>query len=191
MATYQLGTCSPILEKDVWVAPSAQVIGQVHMESGSSAWFCSVLRADNEPMQIGSGTNVQDGAVLHSDPGFPLFVGPNVTIGHQAMLHGCVIGEGSLIGIGAVILNGARIGKYCLVAAGALVTEGKNFPDGSLIVGSPATVKRQLNADQIDALAASAFNYRKNAKRFASELLNAQSSALPQGFKVDHRTPNR
>ena len=171
MTMYQIGDHSPVLDKDVWLAPSAQVMGQVHLASGASVWFGAVLRADNEPMHIGRDTNVQDCAVLHSDPGFPLFVGARVTVGHQAVLHGCTVGEGSLIGIGAVVLNGARIGKHCLVAAGAVVTEGKTFPDGSLIVGSPAVVKRPLTPEQMDALVASAMGYTRNARRFATQLV--------------------
>jgi carbonic anhydrase/acetyltransferase-like protein (isoleucine patch superfamily) len=171
MTVYRLSEQLPHLDQGTWVAPSAQVIGNVHLEVGCSVWFGAVIRADNEPMRIGAGSNVQDGAVLHSDPGFPLHIGANVTIGHQAMLHGCTVGEGSLIGIGAVVLNGARIGKHCLVAAGALVTEGKSFPDGSLIVGSPAVVKRKLSPNQISGLQDSARHYRNNASRFFGGLV--------------------
>lgn len=170
MTIYRLGEHVPALATEVWVAPSAQVIGDVHLGANSSVWYGAVVRADNEPMHIGAGSNVQDGAVLHSDPGFALTIGENVTVGHQAMLHGCTVGDGSLIGIGAIVLNGARIGKNCLVAAGALVTEGKHFPDGSLIVGSPATVKRALSPEQIEGLLASAVNYRANARRHAQHL---------------------
>jgi carbonic anhydrase/acetyltransferase-like protein (isoleucine patch superfamily) len=171
MTVYRLGKQQPLLDKDTWVSPSAQVMGRVHLEAGCNVWFGAVLRADNEPMHIGAGSNVQDGAVLHSDPGFPLNVGENVTVGHQAMLHGCNIGEGSLIGIGAVVLNGARIGKHCLVAAGALVTEGRSFPDGTLIVGSPAVAKRQLSREQISGLLDSARIYRENALRYRESLV--------------------
>lgn len=171
MTVYRLGKQQPHLDQDTWVAPSAQVIGHVHLEAGCSVWFGAVIRADNEPMRIGAGSNVQDGAVLHSDPGFPLHIGANVTVGHQAMLHGCTVGEGSLIGIGAVVLNGARIGKHCLVAAGALVTEGKSFPDGSLIVGSPAVVKRELSPEQINGLLDSARHYRENARRYIETMV--------------------
>lgn len=170
MTSYRLGEHAPALAVGVWVAPSAQVMGNVHLGADSSVWYGAVVRADNEPMYIGAGSNVQDGAVLHSDPGFALTIGENVTVGHQAMLHGCTVGDGSLIGIGAIVLNGARIGKNCLVAAGALVTEGKHFPDGSLIVGSPATVKRSLSAEQIEGLLASAVNYRANARKHAQHL---------------------
>jgi carbonic anhydrase/acetyltransferase-like protein (isoleucine patch superfamily) len=170
MALYELDGQGPQTEPGVWVADSAQVIGHVSLGVDVSVWFNAVLRADNEPMHIGAGSNIQDGAVLHSDPGFPLTLEAGVTVGHQAMLHGCTVGEGSLIGIGAVVLNGARIGRHCLVAAGALVTEGKVFPDGSLIVGSPATVKRALSAQQIEDLQTSASHYAANARRFAAGL---------------------
>ncbi len=170
MTIYRLGEHVHALATEVWVAPSAQVMGNVHLGANSSVWYGAVVRADNEPMHIGAGSNVQDGAVLHSDPGFALTIGENVTVGHQAMLHGCTVGDGSLIGIGAIVLNGARIGKNCLVAAGALVTEGKHFPDRSLIVGSPATVKRALSPEQIEGLLASAANYQANARRHALHL---------------------
>lgn len=170
MALYELDGQGPQTAPGVWVADSAQVIGHVRLEAEASVWFNAVLRADNEPMHIGAGSNIQDSAVLHSDPGFPLTLEAGVTVGHQAMLHGCTVGEGSLIGMGAVVLNGARIGRHCLVAAGALITEGKVFPDGSLIVGSPATVKRALSAQQIEGLQTSAKHYAANAKRFAAGL---------------------
>jgi carbonic anhydrase/acetyltransferase-like protein (isoleucine patch superfamily) len=170
MTVYRLGDSTPKLASDVWIAPSAQVMGHVHLGASCSVWYGAVVRADNEPMYIGAGSNVQDGAVLHSDAGYPLTIGENVTVGHQAMLHGCTVGDGSLIGIGAVVLNGARIGKNCLVAAGALVTEGKHFPAGSLIVGSPASVKRALSPEQIEDLMQSALNYQANARRHASAL---------------------
>ena len=170
MALYALDDKAPRLAPGAWVAGSAQVVGDVTLGEGVGVWFGAVVRADNEPMHIGAGSNVQESAVLHSDPGFPLAIGENVTVGHQAMLHGCTIGDGSLIGIGAVVLNGAAIGRHCLVGAGALVTEGKVFPDGSLIVGSPAVVRRPLTPEQIAGLAASAAHYRENAQRFARGL---------------------
>lgn len=170
MALYELDGMSPTCAEGVWVADSAQVIGSVKLDAEVSVWFGVVIRADNEPMTIGAGSNIQESAVLHSDPGSPLSIGCNVTVGHQAMLHGCSVGDGSLIGIGAVVLNGARIGKNCLVGAGALVTEGKEFPDGSLIVGSPAVAKRDLTPAQVQALQDSAAHYRANARRFAKGL---------------------
>ena len=152
MPIYQLGDKHPQLAASTWVADSAQVIGDVRLEADVSIWFNTVLRGDNDPITIGSGSNIQDGSVLHTDDGVPLTIGRNVTVGHQVMLHGCTIGDESLIGIGAVVLNGAVIGRHCLVGAGALVTEGKTFPDGSLIIGSPARVARQLTPEQIEAL---------------------------------------
>ncbi len=170
MPLYAIDEKTPHLATGVWVAESAQVVGDVSLGEGASVWFGVVIRADNEPMTIGAGSNIQDAAVLHSDPGYPLTIGENVTVGHQAMLHGCSVGDGALIGIGAVVLNGAKIGKNCLVGAGALVTEGKVFPDGCLIVGSPAVVKRELSNEQIAGLVLSARHYRNNAQRFARSL---------------------
>lgn len=170
MALYELDGVAPTCADGVWVADSAEVMGNVTLGAGASVWFGAIVRADNEPMHIGAGSNVQEAAVLHSDPGSPLHIGANVTVGHQAMLHGCSVGDGTLIGIGAVVLNGARIGKGCLVGAGALVTEGKVFPDGTLIVGSPAVAKRDLSPEQIRALQQSATHYRANAQRFATGL---------------------
>ncbi len=170
MAIYELEGKQPQADEGVWIADSAQVIGDVHLGGHTSVWFGAVLRADNEAMHIGQHSNIQDGAILHSDPGFPLTIGDQVTIGHRVMLHGCTIGDGTLIGIGAIILNGAKIGKNCLVGAGALVTEGKTFADGSLIVGSPAGVKRALTPEQIQGLHKSAAHYVENAQRFRSGL---------------------
>ncbi len=138
MAIYQLEDLIPQIAASAWVAPSATVIGRVVMEEGASVWYGAVLRGDNDLIHIGRNSNVQDGSVLHTDSGVPLTLGEGVTVGHQVMLHGCSVGDGSLIGIQAVVLNGAKIGRHCIVGAGALVTEGKEFPDGSLIVGSPA-----------------------------------------------------
>ena len=166
MAIYELDGVRPQLSPTTWVADSAEVIGNVHFGANTSVWFAVVIRADNEPMYIGAGSNIQEAAVLHSDPGKPLTLGENVTVGHKAMLHGCTVGDGSLIGIGAIVLNGARIGKNCLVGAGALVTEGKEFPDGSLIVGSPAVAKRQLTAEAIASVHGAATHYIENARRF-------------------------
>ena len=170
MSLYQLGDVRPEVGRDVFVADTARVIGRVRLADTSSVWFGAVLRGDNEPIEIGAGSNVQDGAVLHTDPGFPLRVGRGVTIGHQAMLHGCTVGDGSLIGIQAVVLNGARIGRNCLVGAGAVVTEGKEFPDGSLILGAPARVVRALDAAQIEGMHANSRTYVERAARFLVEL---------------------
>ena len=170
MALYQLDEHAPRLAPGAWVAESAQVIGHVELAEDASVWFGAILRGDTELLKIGRGSNVQDGSVLHADMGFPLTLGANVTIGHQVMLHGCAVGDGSLIGIQAVVLNGAKIGRHCLVGAGALVTEGKDFPDGSMILGSPARVVRQLTPEQIAGLQRSAEHYVLNAKRFAAGL---------------------
>ena len=170
MALYQLDDHRPQLAAGAWVADSAQVIGNVELAESASVWFGAIVRGDNEPIRIGKGSNVQDGSMLHSDPGFPLTLGENVTIGHQVMLHGCTVGDGSLIGIQAVVLNGAKIGRHCLVGAGALVTEGKEFPDGSMIFGSPAKVVRQLSPEQIAGLQRSAEHYVLNAQRFRAGL---------------------
>ncbi len=170
MATYALGDLAPTIDPSAWVADSAQVIGNVTLAEDVSIWFGAVLRGDTEHMRIGRGTNIQDGSVLHADIGMPLTVGENVTVGHKVMLHGCTVGDGSLIGIGAVVLNGARIGKHCLVGAGALVTEGKEFPDGSMIIGSPAKVARALTPEQIAGLRMGAPGYVENARRFRATL---------------------
>ena len=170
MALYQLDEDRPQLAEGAWVADSAQVIGRVELAEDASVWFGAILRGDTELLRVGKGSNVQDGSVLHADPGYPLVLGEHVTVGHQVMLHGCSVGDGSLIGIHAVVLNGARIGRNCLVGAGALVTEGKEFPDGSMILGAPAKVVRQLTPEQIAALPRSAEHYVQNAKRFKTGL---------------------
>ena len=170
MAIYQLDGLAPRMGSGAWVADSAQVIGDVILGDNTSVWFGSVLRGDSERITLGNNVNVQDMCVLHADMGVPLVIGDGASIGHQAMLHGCSIGEGSLIAIGAVVLNYARIGKHCLVGAGALVTEGKEFPDGSMILGSPAKVVRQLSPEQIAGLALIAKHYCANARRFAAGL---------------------
>jgi carbonic anhydrase/acetyltransferase-like protein (isoleucine patch superfamily) len=170
MAIYQLGDAVPQIHESAWVAESAQVMGRIELEQDASVWFGAVLRGDNEPIRIGRCSNIQDGSVLHSDVGQPMTVGPYVTVGHQAMLHGCTIGEGSLIGIGAIVLNGARIGKNCLVGAGALVTEGKEFADGSMILGSPARVVRQLTSEQIAGIRRNVLGYVENARHFKTGL---------------------
>ena len=170
MAVYQLDTLTPRLHDTAWVADSAQVIGNVELAEGASIWFGAILRGDNETLHIGRNSNVQDGSMLHADPGYPLTLGENVTVGHHVMLHGCTVGDGSLIGIKAVILNGAKIGKNCLVGAGSLVTEGKEFPDGSMIMGAPAKVVRELTPEQIAGLARAAQHYVDNAKRYQAGL---------------------
>lgn len=170
MAIYQLGDAVPQIHESAWVADSAQVMGRIELEQDASVWFGAVLRGDNEPIRVGRCSNIQDGSVLHSDVGQPMTVGPYVTVGHQAMLHGCTIGEGSLIGIGAIVLNGARIGKNCLVGAGALVTEGKEFADGSMILGSPARVVRQLTSEQIAGIRRNVLGYVDNARHFKAGL---------------------
>ena len=170
MALYQLDEHIPRLADGAWVADSAQVIGNVELGIDASVWFGAILRGDTEPLRIGKGSNVQDGSVVHADVGFPVTVGENVTVGHQVVLHGCTIGDGSLIGIQAVVLNGAKIGRNCLVGAGALITEGKEFPDGSMIFGSPAKVVKQLTPQQIEGLQRSAEHYVHNARRFKAGL---------------------
>ena len=153
MAIYRLGDDVPRLAPGAWVAETARVIGRVALGADASVWFGAVLRGDNEWITLGARSNVQDGSMLHTDMGSPLTLGDDVTVGHQAMLHGCTVGDGSLVGIQAVVLNGARIGKRCLVGAGALVTEGKQFPDGSLIVGSPARLLRPLTDQELTRMA--------------------------------------
>ena len=176
MSLYTLDGIAPQLpaDGDAWVAPGARLIGRIVLEAGASVWFNAVLRGDNEPIVIGRGSNLQDGCVCHTDAGFPLTVGADCTIGHMAILHGCTIGEGSLIGMGTTVLNGARIGSGVLVGAGALVTEGKAFPDGVLVVGRPAKIVRELTAAEIEGLRRSAANYRANARRFRDGLRPAQ-----------------
>ena len=170
MAIYQLDELQPTIHESAWVADSAQVMGDVTLAEGSSVWFGVVARGDTATIAVGKGSNIQDNSVLHADEGMPLLIGDNVTIGHQVMLHGCTIGDGSLIGIQAVVLNGAKIGRNCLVGAGALVTEGKEFPDGCMILGSPAKAVRQLSDAQIEGLKMSAQHYMDNARRYKAGL---------------------
>lgn len=170
MAIYELDGKSPRLGEGAWVADSAQVIGDVQLGDHATVWFGTVVRGDNDTIRIGRGTNIQDLSVLHSDLGVPLTIGDNVTVGHQVMLHGCTIGDNSLIGIQAVVLNGAKIGRNCIVGAGSVVTEGKEFPDNSLIVGAPAKVVRTLDEAAARKLAQNAEHYVENAKRFAKGL---------------------
>ena len=163
---YALDGYAPTIHPDTWIAPGAHVMGKVVVEEGASIWFCATLRGDNEEIRVGRGSNVQENCVLHTDWGYPLVIGENVTVGHKAMLHGCIIGDGSLIGMGATILNGARIGKGCLIGAGALVTEGKVIPDGSLVMGAPGKVVRELDAEAQARLLKSAAGYQANMRRF-------------------------
>lgn len=166
MAVYALGAQAPSIDASAYVAETATVIGRVRLGRDASVWSQAVLRADNEPIEIGDESNVQEGAVLHNDPGFPLLIGARVTIGHQAMLHGCTVGDGSLIGIQAIVLNGAVIGRNCLVAAGAVVTQGKTFPDHSLILGAPAKAVRRLDDADVRALSESARDYVERSRRY-------------------------
>ncbi len=170
MAIYQLGENTPSIDPSAYVAENATVIGKVSVGADSSIWFNVLVRGDNDRITIGNQCNIQDGAVLHADPGFPLAIAGQVSIGHQAMVHGCTIGENSLIGIQAIILNGAKIGKNCLVGAGALITEGKEFPDNSLILGTPARVVRTLDAKDIQKLQAIANSYVERAGVFKHQL---------------------
>lgn len=170
MPIYELDGIAPELPEEYWVAPDAQVMGRVILGEEVGIWFAAVLRADNEPMRIGARSNIQDGAVLHSDVGAPLTVGEDCTIGHRAILHGCTVGDGSLIGMGATVLNKAKIGRHCIVGANALVTERKEFPDFSLIVGSPAVVVRTFDEAVIAQLKRSADGYVRNWRRFKAGL---------------------
>jgi carbonic anhydrase/acetyltransferase-like protein (isoleucine patch superfamily) len=170
MAIYQLGEHTPDIDSSAYVADTANVIGKAKIEANASIWFDVTIRGDNELITISENSNVQEGCILHTDPGFPLTVGKNVTVGHQAMLHGCTIVEGSLIGIQSGILNGAKIGRNCLVGAGALVTEGKEFPDNSLIIGSPAKAVRTLSEEDIARMHRNTANYVKRGQLFKQEL---------------------
>lgn len=170
MAIYQLGDGVPRIAPSAWVADNAMVIGRVHLLDEASVWYGAVLRGDNDWITVGARSNVQDGCVLHTDPGCPLVIGAGVTVGHQAMLHGCTIGDDTLIGIQAVVLNRARIGKGCLVGAGAVVTEDKEFPDHSLILGAPAKVVRSVSPEQRAAILRSAAGYVQKAVRHRDTL---------------------
>jgi carbonic anhydrase/acetyltransferase-like protein (isoleucine patch superfamily) len=167
---YALDGIAPEIDADAWVAPGAHVMGRVRLAAGVGVWFGAAIRGDNEWIEVGEATNIQENCVLHTDMGYPLTIGANCTIGHKAMLHGCTIGEGSLIGMGATVLNGAKIGKGCLIGACALITEGKEIPDGSLVMGSPGKVVRQLDAAAQERLILSATSYRANAARFRAGL---------------------
>lgn len=170
MAIYQLGEHAPEIDPTAYVADSATLIGKVTLEANASVWSGVTIRGDNERITIGENSNVQESCVMHTDMGFPLTIGKEVTIGHQAMLHGCSVGDGSLIGIQAVVLNGARIGKGCLVGAGALVTEGKEFPDHSLIIGAPAKAVRTLTEEELQRLRLSAQSYATRGQQYKTQL---------------------
>jgi carbonic anhydrase/acetyltransferase-like protein (isoleucine patch superfamily) len=169
---YRLGDAEPSLPPagEYWIAPNAVVLGNVILKKNASIWFNATLRGDSDPIVVGENSNVQDGSILHTDMGFPLTIGDDVTIGHMVMLHGCTIGDGSLIGIGSIILNGAKIGRGCLIGANSLITEGKEIPDGSMVMGSPGKVIRQLDDGASKMLALSAAHYVENWKRYAATL---------------------
>jgi len=168
MSVYDLGGVTPELpgEDEYWIAPSASVIGRVILKKNASVWFGATLRGDNDPIVIGENSNVQDGSVLHTDTGSPLTIGSNVTVGHMVMLHGCTIGDNSLVGIGSIILNGAKIGRNCLIGANCLITEGKEIPDNSLVMGAPGKVIREISQEQGQMLAGGALHYVHNWKRY-------------------------
>ena len=170
MTLYALGDNQPQLDADTWVAPDANLIGKVVLEAGASVWFGCTIRADHEEIRICEGANVQENVVMHIDAGYPLTVGKNCTIGHKVMLHGCTIGENSLVGMGATVLNGAKIGKYCLIGAGALITENKVIPDNSLVMGAPGKVVREVSPEQAKNLTLSALHYQENMRRFRDEM---------------------
>jgi carbonic anhydrase/acetyltransferase-like protein (isoleucine patch superfamily) len=170
MTLYALGDNAPDIAASAYVAPNASVIGKVVLAESATVWFSATLRGDNETIAIGARSNVQDSAVMHTDPGFPLTIGADVSVGHQAMLHGCTVGEGTLIGIQAIVLNGAIIGKGCLVGAGALITEHKVFPDGWLIIGAPAKAVRELTAEERESLIKVAANYAERGAYYRNHL---------------------
>lgn len=167
---YTLGDTAVRADGAFWVADNAVVVGKVLLQRDASVWFNAVLRGDNELITVGEGSNIQDGAVLHTDPGFPLLIGPHVTVGHKAMLHGCEIGEGSLIGINAVVLNGVKIGRNCIIGANALITEGKEIPDNSMVMGTPGKVVKTLSEEQGMAIRSGARHYVENARRFREQM---------------------
>ena len=166
MTLYALGDSAPQLHEDTWVAPDANLIGKVVLEEGASVWFGTTIRADHDEIRVGKGSNVQENCVMHIDPGYPLIIGENCTIGHKVMLHGSTIGDNSLIGMGAIVLNGAKIGKNCLIGANALITEGKEIPDNSMVMGSPGKVVRMLSEEQATGIRVGAAHYVENARRF-------------------------
>jgi carbonic anhydrase/acetyltransferase-like protein (isoleucine patch superfamily) len=168
---YQLEDAVPQIHASAWVAENATLAGQITLQKDVSIWFNAVLRAEHAPITVGEGSNIQDGSVCHVDPGMPLTIGRSVTVGHKVMLHGCTIGDESLIGINAVILNGAKIGRNCLIGANSLVPEGKEIPDGSLVMGSPGKIVRTLSEAQIEGLKASAMHYVENGRRYKASLV--------------------
>lgn len=168
---------TPLIDEDAWVAPTASVVGEVSLGAGASVWYGAVLRADEEVVTVGRDTNIQDGAVLHADPGFPCTIGDRVTVGHGAIVHGATVGSGSLVGMGARVLNGATIGERCMIAAGALVPEGFTAPPGVLVVGAPAKVRRELNESDLDLLRETAEEYATNGRRHRAWL--EQGTARP------------
>ncbi|MCV2881100.1 gamma carbonic anhydrase family protein [Actibacterium sp. XHP0104] len=171
MTLYALDGHKPELDDDCWVAPDANLIGKIVVKADATVWFGCTLRGDNEPITVGQGSNVQENCVLHTDWGFPLTIGRDCTIGHKVMLHGCTIGDESLIGMGATVLNGAKIGKNCLIGAGALIPQGKEIPDGSMVIGAPGKIVRQLSDEEIEGLRASARGYQENGRRFRNGLV--------------------
>jgi len=170
MAVYRLGERVPSIHPTAWVAPSADLIGLVELAENSSVWFNAALCGDNEPIVLGANSNIQEGSVLHTDPGSPLIIGQWVTVGHQAMLHGCTIGDGSLIGMQAIVLNGAKIGRECLIGDGALIGEGKEIPDRSVVLGSPGRVVRQLTDEQVAQIRAGVMTYVERARYYREQL---------------------
>ena len=172
MAVYNLGNVTPELPNDdeYWIAPTAAVMGRVILKKNASVWWGATLRGDNDPIVVGEGSNIQDGSVCHTDTGSPLTIGANVTVGHMVMLHGCTIGDNTLVGIGSVILNGAKIGKNCLIGANCLITEGKEIPDNSLVMGAPGKVVRELSPEHAARVALGAAHYVENWKRYKREL---------------------
>lgn len=187
MAIYRLDDRVPRIDPSAYVAPGAQLIGLVELAAGASVWFNAVLRGDNEPIVIGPDSNVQECAVLHTDPGSPLVLGRGVTVGHQVMLHGCTVGDGSLIGIQAIVLNDVRIGRECLIGAGALIPEGREIPDRSLVLGSPAKVVRTLTDEDVARLHAGAAHYAQRAASYRASLVAVD----PDGGRGAHGTSDR
>lgn len=184
MAVFALDSREPVLGQGSWVADNATVIGNVVLGKQVSIWYGAVLRGDNDPITIGDNSNVQDGSVLHTDDGVPLTLGANVTVGHMAMLHGCEVGDGSLIGINAIVLNGAKIGRNCLIGANALIPEGREIPDGSLVVGSPGRIIRQLTEEEIEAQKDSAANYVRHLEEHRAGLRRVDAPSA-NGFLAE------